>query len=281
MSTVAKVFVVLNLLLAVFFLGSAATILGNQDAYKARLETERTLHGATLAERAKQISDLQASERSLQGQVNEARSLMTAARAEADARKAANDQMAAENAKLAAAYEASAKALLVASNTIKEIRAQIDTLTTERTALIQRVQTAESQRNDAVVVQNKLELDLENLSAQYQDTLAKLNAAQEDNQRLRFNQETALRTGTPIADGAQPAQRAKVLAADNDANIVVISLGSEDGVRVGFKYTVSRGSRYVGQLVIDKVEAKLASGRLDRGLSTGPVNVGDDVMNAQ
>jgi hypothetical protein len=281
MSTVAKVFVVLNLLLAVAFLGSAATILGNQDAYKSKLESERTLHAGTIAEKDRALTEAHNREVELSRQINEARAQAQAARAEADARKAANDQMAAENAKLAAAYEASARALLVANNTIKEIRSQIEALQNERTTLIQKVQTAEKNAADAVSVQNKLELDMENATAQLQDLKAKLNAAEEETRQLRFSVETSQRTGTPASAGQQPAHRAKVLAADNEMNIVVISLGAEDGVKVGFRYTISRGNRYVGTLVIDKTEAKLASGHLDRGLSTGPVNVGDDAMNAQ
>ena len=40
MSTVAKVFVVLNLLLAAIFLGSAAALLGHSDNWHTRFDTQ-------------------------------------------------------------------------------------------------------------------------------------------------------------------------------------------------------------------------------------------------
>lgn len=279
MSTLAKVFVVLNLLLAVAFLGSAATILGNQDAYKAKLEQERKDHAGVLAERDRTINDQKAANANLVLQKNEASTAMAAARAEADARKSTMDMMAAEATKLSAAYEAASKALLIAQNTIKEGRTLADQLQTERQTLLKRVGEAEDTAIAAVKMQNKLELDMENATAQIQDQAAKLKDCQDQNDRLRFRLEAAERSGAAVPTGEQPAQRAKVMAADNEANVVVISIGAEDGVKVGFTYTISRGNSYVATLKIMKVDAKLSSG--STSLGKGPVQVNDDVMNAR
>ena len=101
----------------------------------------------------------------------------------------------------------------------------------------------------------------------------------DQNDRLRFQLEALARSGATVPAAEQPAQRAKVLAADNDANVVVISVGAEDGVKVGFTYTVSRGNSYVATLKITKVDAKLSSGSVSLGKS--PVAANDDVMNAR
>jgi hypothetical protein len=46
-------------------------------------------------------------------------------------------------------------------------------------------------------------------------------------------------------------------------DLVVISLGSADGVRVGDLFHVRRGSAYVGRIRIDKVERNLSVGTFD------------------
>ena len=49
---------------------------------------------------------------------------------------------------------------------------------------------------------------------------------------------------------AQPMHSGRVLAANNNDNVYVISLGEEDGVKPGFRYTVSRGARYIATIQI-------------------------------
>ena len=61
----------------------------------------------------------------------------------------------------------------------------------------------------------------------------------------------------------------------------MISLGSEDGVKNGFRYTISRGAAYVATIEITNVMAKSAAGRVLNGLSKSPVQPGDDLMTAR
>ena len=77
----------------------------------------------------------------------------------------------------------------------------------------------------------------------------------------------------------QPAHSGRILASDNDANVYVISLGEEDGVKAGFQYIVSRGSDYIATIQITDVQAKQSAGRAIKSLSKGAINRGDKVMN--
>ena len=77
------------------------------------------------------------------------------------------------------------------------------------------------------------------------------------------------------AVGPQPSQQGRVLAADGGANVVVISLGAEDGVKEGFEYRVSRGSNYVGRIRITNVESKKSAGRSIMDLQKSPIQPGD------
>jgi hypothetical protein len=60
-----------------------------------------------------------------------------------------------------------------------------------------------------------------------------------------------------------PDVRGAVTGVDPDLNLVLISLGSDDGLRPGFVLTVHSGPEFVGMLEIEKVGADWASGWMD------------------
>ncbi len=61
--------------------------------------------------------------------------------------------------------------------------------------------------------------------------------------------------------------------------MAVISLGSEDGVRPGYRYTVSRGSTYVGVIEITDVQARQSAGRAIKSLQKENLQRGDTVVS--
>jgi small nuclear ribonucleoprotein (snRNP)-like protein len=74
-----------------------------------------------------------------------------------------------------------------------------------------------------------------------------------------------------------PDIRGQVTGVDEDLNIVLVSVGVDDDVKVGFTMTVYRGGEYVGKLVIDKVGPDWASGHMDQGVSKSFPVKGDEV----
>ena len=53
----------------------------------------------------------------------------------------------------------------------------------------------------------------------------------------------------------RPPVKGMVLAADNRADVYLLSAGREDGVAVGDEFTVFRGDAFVADVVVDKVFA--------------------------
>jgi hypothetical protein len=280
MSTVAKFFVVLNLLLAVAFLGAAATFLGYVDSYRTKHTEEVGRHEAT--KKAAEVEKADLTTR-LEQAVRDANVK------DADLKRvqAMHDKMATSYAAQKESYDIlnsslqkANAALLVAQQTIADNRNLIAELNKEHNTLVEANRAAKDAEQAAIKAQHGLEQALSNAQEQVQDLQTKLASTSEELRTTTFRLQGML-TRFPGGDvgGEQPPQEGKVLAADNRMNIVVISLGAEDGVKTGFKYTISRGSKYVGELEITDTESKKSAGRIVKATQAMPAQVGDDVSS--
>lgn len=281
MSTVAKVFVVLNFLLAALFLGSAAAVLGHSDNWKKRHEALTTTTNAEIGQLKTDVANRDGQISKLQGDKNTAEGERTKARQQADTLQTQNESLLKAYNELNASMAASVRANQVAQATIQQSRDLVTELQKERQTLIDNLTKANEEKIAAVKMQNQLELNVADLSAQQKAAEARLAETELALQRAKFELEAWARKYPGEGAGSeQPMQTAKVLAADNEANIVVISLGSEDGVKAGFRYTVSRGNQFVATIEISTVQAKQAAGRVINNMRKGAIAPGDDVMTS-
>ena len=282
MSTLAKVFVVLNLLLAVAFLGAAAAFLGHSDNWKTKFDKLTDSSNLQIRNLNDDVATLKGKNSTLEGQVTAANTAKDVATKAESAMSEAYAQLKKGYDESNASYQNASRALLIAQETIKNGRALVDQLQGERQALTDKLRTAQDNETAATTAKNNAENALELATNQLQDANTKLAAAEGELQRTRFRLEAVGRANPGIdITTEQPWQSGKVLQADNEANIVVISLGSEDGVKPGYRYTVSRGSSFVAQIQITTVQTKQAAGKVMTGMSKGPVRAGDDLMTAK
>ncbi len=80
---------------------------------------------------------------------------------------------------------------------------------------------------------------------------------------------------TPV-DGLPPQARGKVLAVNQD-NMLEVSLGSDDGLRVGHTLEIFRGSNYLGRVQVLRADTDRAVGKILPGFKKGAIQKGDDV----
>lgn len=279
MSTVAKVFVVLNLILAVAFCGAAAAFLGWDDWHNKERAKEQKAAREALELVNKDLTEIRNNYNQAVVDRDAANGARQRLEGENLALKAAYDQMVKSYGELNASATYATRALLVAQSTIKEKNTLTDQLMAERQKLVEETKRFQEERDGAVAAQRRAELDLANAMTNLQDTQGKLHDKEVEFERLDFRYKSLLAAHPDWGTGLeQPMQRAKVLAADDATNVVVISLGAEDGVKEGFRYTVSRGNEYVGEIQIDHVEGKMASGKVNRATQKLPVQKGDDAM---
>ena len=281
MSNVAKFLIIVNLLLAGVFVGSAANFLGQKDFVQQKLEGEREDWKGRYAMTKQERDQLDEKNKQLSGENNNLKArIQVTEQAATDARK--------ESEGLAGLLASQGQSLSRATTALELQNSQLAAQSAEITRLNGEATTAKASRDTehaarvaAEAMQATLQRQLDdevgarkNAEAVVADTNRKVEELQSEVEgwRTRF-------PGT-AGGGVQPAvSPGKVLAADNAMGIVVISLGEEDGLKRGFEYIISRGNQYVATIKISDVQAKKATGQVVKGMQKSPVQANDTVMN--
>jgi hypothetical protein len=78
-------------------------------------------------------------------------------------------------------------------------------------------------------------------------------------------------------DGAPPERNGKIVKIDRPSELVLISIGFDEGLRAGHMLEVTRSGRYVGKLKVRNTEPNLAVAEILRDYSEGILQEGDRV----
>jgi hypothetical protein len=283
MSTVAKILVVVNLILAGGFLASASSFLGNQDQWRTKHDTVKT----DLTEEVDRERSRADQERNrateLTNQLTDARVDVTTSQNSANLFKGQAEVLATELAQTSAQLTRATNALNEAGRTVNAQQNLITGLQAERNALADATRVAQDQKDAALRTVNQLQIQVESYQANKQQNEARIAELEARVRSLELTVETVgRRFPQAAADLAleQPSlPPGQVLDVDNAAGLAVISYGKEDGVKPGHKFTVFRGRDYVGTLVITDAEARHSAGSVVRDLSKGPIQRGDQVLS--
>jgi chromosome segregation ATPase len=277
MSTVAKILVVLNLGLAAVFLGSASNYLGQMDNYKVKLTSEEEAHSNTQ-------KNARATEEELNGRLRATGQDLTVAREERTKAQTEAQRLNAEVTHLREAYNQAAANATLATRSVDQLTNSLNAakdlniaLQQDNNQLRENLLKAQQDRDAKVAMVNSLQLQLENETKARAALDTRIADASEKIERMGFELSYYQTKFPGLVASAQPAHSGRVLAVDNNANVVVISLGEEDGVKAGFQYIVSRGAEYIGTVQINDVQAKKSAGFAVKNLSKGNINRNDKV----
>lgn len=78
-------------------------------------------------------------------------------------------------------------------------------------------------------------------------------------------------------DGAPPERNGKIVEIDRPSDLVLVSIGFDEGLRTGHMLEVTRGGRYVGKLKVRNTEPNLAVAEIMKDYSEGILQEGDRV----
>lgn len=278
MSLFAKIMVLVNLILAVMFLSAAGTFLGATDNWKTK--HEQAVASATQEREA------------LTAQKNQAQS-------DADSANERLGEVERENAGLSSALNTLQTSNEQLNGTVQSLQENLATLTTAQADLqnqnesqandISRLQgevaAAKADASSARDEQETLRGELATTQQALADAEDQLAAQEAANTALAERLDAANTTVAlyrnevgPLGDVvAMKPVDGVVQAVDAEMDIVVISVGSKDGVKVGYEFTVYRGDDYVSKIVIDKVYDNYAAGSTKANMGKKAIQAGDKV----
>lgn len=285
MSIVARVFVVLNLILSVAFLIFALQIWTAKTKWQKMYEEERKAAIEKKVEVQKRTIELSEDVvrkeewikqhkqrvRELYGKVQEAndnilqlQSRIGEAEAKVSMWQALNEELVRENSRRA------------------------DELAKVKGVLLKQQQAVQVARDNEVKARNeKAEMENElNATKQTLAALARDKRTIEDDLAIQTRRiETLLAKNVPVWDYLQEDPEATqpyipdslVLGVKPELNLVMISVGSAQGVKPGYRFTISRGDQYIAKAQVERVYPDMCSARLL--LKKGEVQVHDEVKS--
>lgn len=279
MNTLAKAFIVINLVLGVAFLAVSCVLFAQQEVWKAKYNTQVKDHNEmvdafediastkelVLHEREKVITDL--------GIEN---GLLETAKAELEADlKIANNDLTGQKKRL--------NSLDIAMKNLHasfgKVESDKEDLESHRETLQRSLDIAQKQKDIAQDQNMKLTeetADLTMSNDMLSESVGKLQAYAKrlDNAIAKLDDDMRTRILEGATDVPPPID-AMVEGVDNETGTVVLSVGAEDDVRVGFTFIVYRDDSYIGQVQVDKVLPTNCAAQINSRMTRETIKPGD------
>lgn len=254
MSGLAKFFVVINLVLALFFLGVSATLFQSQKDWKGAAMSSKDEAETTLAKAEKMKEDLQGKidvrQKNIESLKRETEQLGT----QVTELQNSNGDLRKEGARLATKIDDLESRIAQKDEHIQDKDSNIARLEDEITRLSTEIDEAGSAKKTAERLRNRALLDKEQLSQQNEALNKELTALREDydNQKLLISR--IVDSGIRLPDiGVTTAPPIDGMVVGVQEGVVVLSVGRDDEVQVGYEFTIYEGNRFIGKVQVTKV----------------------------
>lgn len=279
MSPIGRIFSVLNLALAVWFLAWAVQTAAKNDEFQNLYTTEQTAHSKSRTDLEDQVRRVRAELQTAEGNAASSREQF-----EQERNKASRLEGELATARTQAT-EASDTAQRL-SHSFDQLREQLDRATQEATRAAEARVAAERARDAAQAESQRNQSSL----ADAQSQIRELNGTIEQNleqasqlQRQIGDLETDLgslvaQTGVSRSNiTSQPQIEATVIQAnyDIDPGLVALNVGADKGVLRGHTFEVYSGPTYKGQVRIENVHPTMSTGLIIRPVSGTTIRQGD------
>lgn len=256
MSTVAKVFIVLNLIFAVIYVGVSAALLAKQENWywkhqnlKVAYDNDEKKFTAQADELQAKLTTAEQANESYRSKINGLENDLNGAREERKIAVQTNESLQGEIAKLREEYQVILKDL-------NDQRAENERLTTNFDELRGKHNEAVTQREQSIDDKQRIAKDLEDVKMILDDLekrhieLAKRN---QENENIIQNYLAKLKIRIPSELLTAPAIEGQVVGVSDQFNLVMLNVGENDQVKPGYEFTVYRGKNFVGRVKVDRV----------------------------
>jgi len=265
MSSMAKIFVVVNLILAVAVFGAAATLLGAQDDYKKALEKATTDFAKFQSVKEADITRLNKELADQQGKASEALAAKNNAEGTLEGVRKENADLKSTNEKMNSSVETLSKEVSSLRDIIEADRASREKLSMEAKSSTTDKLNLQKKWEEEVRARASADSQIADLNETVQNMAAEKGDMDKDLRNTKFWLDKYRERYGDMVGGQGSAGR--VLSVRG--NLVVLSVGSQDKVAIGDVYSIRRGSTFVGQMKVTKVYKDQAVGEFDDRF-TGP-----------
>lgn len=269
MNFIGKIFVVLIFLMSVVFMSFAVAVYGTHQNWKEEAEKQKNLVDIARTELTKAEDAAKQLEAQKQREIDARQQALAKLEGEREKLITQHDDMRKQRDELMVKDQEAVVALKAAQENLKRLTGEVEGLRTE----IRDAQGQRDKRFEQVV-------ELTDQIHQVQGEVSRL-----EERRLQLAEQLAsaelvlkrhgLDKDMPV-DNIPPMLRGKVLAAGRD-DLVEISLGTDDGLRIGHTLEVFRGSKYLGRVEVLRTTTDRAVGKIVPGFKKGIIQKDDDV----
>ena len=287
MNTLSKVFVVLNLVFAIAFCFMTLTLYSKRVDFKDKWQKEQYAHEHTKVDLNNQISKLTEEKNKLTERVahldRDKRELFaTNQDLQQQLKDKSNRLFETDNERRLLAERHQAQSI-----DLKRRHDQIDRM--HKIVLTQQKALEIAKENMMRAESHRMEMENE-----YNNARQQLVAVQKEKARLEKDLhhhswmiQTLRDHGVPVSQivfavEAQPPTpiNGRVLAVRPEVNLVMLSVGSDDKVKKGYRFTVYDGERYVGKVEVERVFSDMCSARILPDWTKEEIREGQDASTA-
>jgi chromosome condensin MukBEF ATPase and DNA-binding subunit MukB len=264
MSTIAKVFTVLNLVFALIMVGSVASILSKTEDFRVKADDLAAELAKTRTEMQGEIDRATGDRDNFSTQNKTLSNQKADLESELQTAKATLEQVRTDNTQLRNSVDSINASLATVKTELADVHARNKALMDQNDQYRQTTAGAEKDKLDAQDDRARIEGDLKRANddiAEKERQLAELSAARDN---LDAQMKALVAAGVDVANiigNAVPSLEGKVSMVG--PGFVVLSIGENEGVKVGYPFHVYRGGDYIGRVIVDKVLPDSATARIN------------------
>ncbi len=278
MSTMARIFIVLNMLMAVAFAMASLSLYAKKTNWAQQSKVNEDAKNKL----TKELSDMKAQLENVKGpQENELRNL----RGENETLKATLAEVRDSNSEIKGKFEKLTGTYNLMSDSVNELRNTLEGLHKRNDELLKKANEAISERTKAVSEKEFAETRAIEVAADLQQAMSELEELAKNNADL-VNRVTSLnialqkvteQTGIDPLKTPTPSTpiSGAVLQVEESVGIVILNVGESDKVERGMEFVISRGDQYIAKVRVRTLYGDMCSATIIPGLKKGAIAVND------
>lgn len=279
MSSITKVFVIVNCMLSVLFLGFAATLLSQQWDYRQMYLDAKYVYQADKETWDTEKKNTEGQVAQLKKTLNERTTWLKEFQDKYNTEKLKNDQLSTWTTKLDQRLDGIERRLGEYNQRLEVKDKEYIALVQEKEEVQNQVETAQESAQMAFDELNTKVLEVDRVKGRLAETEKMLKRARrelwESKEIVRAVRDVGINIDAIV--GQVPPLEGQIVEVSPVVPIVMLSIGENDKVKKGYQFTVYRGSNYIGQVVVEETYPDMSAARINKEMTKRAIKKGDKV----